>query len=365
MAIAKFLGALPVGNGLPISQIGASYNQLIYTSPLLGGDFTFKGTSLDTGAGQLSSGFLKVAGSFFLDVTNINLPQMGLLQATQQGGELFDALSYVLKGNDTISGNHVTGQVLRGYDGNDTYIVDRENVDIEEEAGGGTDTAIVSLCDHFSLTYELENMVIGEGTRGAQGNRAANTVWLNAAGVSVFTAEGNDTVHGSSGADNVGGGNGIDSLFGNGGSDYLWGDEGNDKLYGDAGRDGLVGGKGRDLLTGGGGYDNFQYKHSTDSGLVGSSRDLILDFVAGTAREHEVIRLDGLMHNGTPVQWYPWEFKGTARFDTSGVPQIRYMYQPNTDQTIIQISLDRDTDAEMSIALVGMHTLHEYNFYVR
>ena len=47
------------------------------------------------------------------------------------------------------------------------------------------------------------------------------------------------------------------------------------------------------------------------------------------------------------------------------MPQIRYMYQPNTDQTIVQISLDRDTDAEMSIALVGMHTLHEYNFYVR
>ena len=57
MAIANFLGALPVGTGLPISH-GASYNQLIYTSPLLG-YFTFKGTGLDTGAGHLLSGFLK------------------------------------------------------------------------------------------------------------------------------------------------------------------------------------------------------------------------------------------------------------------------------------------------------------------
>ena len=166
--------------------------------------------------------------------------------------------------------------MLRGYGGNDTYIVDRDNVDIEEEAGGGKDTAIVSLCDHFDLTYELENMVIEAGTRAAQGNRAANTVWLNVAGVSVATAEGNDTVYGSTGSDNAAGGSGIDSLFGNAGSDYLWGEEGDDKFYGDSGRDGLVGGKGRDLLTGGGGFDNFQYKHSTDSGITGATRDIIL-----------------------------------------------------------------------------------------
>jgi Ca2+-binding RTX toxin-like protein len=74
-----------------------------------------------------------------------------------------------------------------------------------------------------------------------------------------------------------------DKLDGNGAANILKGLAGADVLKGGGGGDTLIGGRGRDTLTGGSDRDIFVFASAAES-KAGSTRDVITDFKAGTAR---------------------------------------------------------------------------------
>jgi serralysin len=79
----------------------------------------------------------------------------------------------------------------------------------------------------------------------------------------MFGLAGNDVVHGGKGFDVVNGGKGADVVYGGLDADFLSGEAGDDDLYGENGDDTLVGGAGADLLDGGAGsFDTASYSAS-------------------------------------------------------------------------------------------------------
>ena len=88
------------------------------------------------------------------------------------------------------------------------------------------------------------------------------------------------TIIGTLGDDHLTGNAGDDTIYGGAGNDALSGNDGADHLVGGAGDDHLYGGAGADFLTGGAGADTFFFGPG-DSGVVGTERDRITDFVHG------------------------------------------------------------------------------------
>jgi Ca2+-binding RTX toxin-like protein len=75
-----------------------------------------------------------------------------------------------------------------------------------------------------------------------------------------------------------------DQLTGNAGGNALIGGAGKDVLIGGDGADRLTGGAARDVLTGGAQNDVFDFDLRTETGKLGSTRDVITDFVHGSDR---------------------------------------------------------------------------------
>lgn len=114
-------------------------------------------------------------------------------------------------GNDNVTGNPASTDVVSLLGGNDTYTEDSSN-------------DIVCL--------------------GAGDDQLVNSIGLTS---------GNDTVQGGPGNDVIAGFAGADTLIGGDGDDQLFGNDGNDSLQGEAGDDYLVGGLGTDTVIGHGG----------------------------------------------------------------------------------------------------------------
>ncbi|MBF0626690.1 MAG: FG-GAP repeat protein [Magnetococcales bacterium] len=102
-------------------------------------------------------------------------------------------------GNDTLTAR--TGiDVLVGYQGDDTYIVDRVDLDLKERVGEGVDT--VQSFRSWRLGAQLENLVlIGPDAREGTGNSLANRITGNEADNRLDGAFGADTLIGGSGDD--------------------------------------------------------------------------------------------------------------------------------------------------------------------
>ncbi len=130
-------------------------------------------------------------------------------------------------GDDTLSG--LGGSyILKGGNGNDTYIVDDTGDEVDEKNNGGTDH-VISYID-WTLGDNVENLTLKEGTEALVG----------------IGNELDNEITGNSGAN---------TLKGLGGNDRLDGGDGDDSLYGGAGDDTLIGGAGSDLIDGGSGTD--------------------------------------------------------------------------------------------------------------
>lgn len=135
-------------------------------------------------------------------------------------------------GDDELDGGAGSDRMVGG-EGEDSYRVDRDTDQLVELAGGGTDTAFVSV--NYVLPDHVENLTVDGGTGFpllGVGNALDN----------VMT--------GSAGWEKLDGGAGNDVLSGGGGySDELAGGDGNDILYGDTtgAFDTLLGGKGDDI----------------------------------------------------------------------------------------------------------------------
>lgn len=159
------------------------------------------------------------------------------LAATDANGDLSDVFRV---------SNPLLKDTLVGGDHDDTYVLAREDI-IVEQAGGGIDTVRASF--DYVLGANLEKLVLtGSANLDGTGNGLANGIDGNG---------GNNRIEGGAGADD------------------LDGKAGNDRLLGGAGGDKLEGGAGNDVLTGGTGADVFRF-----TSLTGSDR--ITDFVSGT-----------------------------------------------------------------------------------
>jgi len=139
-------------------------------------------------------------------------------------------------GNDTLNGG--TGSdTMAGGAGDDRYYVDHKADLVIEGANGGYDQVFASIS--YTLTDNVERLVLTGAALTGRGNEIDNT------------------------------------LVGNALNNTLYGMDGNDRLFGGGGDDVLVGGAGRDRLWGGSGADTFRFDSPAEGG------DTILDFVSG------------------------------------------------------------------------------------
>ncbi|WP_332827707.1 hypothetical protein [Ramlibacter sp.] len=227
------------------------------------------------------------------------------------GGDwiVFESSASNLAGTDGNGGfndvfrvsNPFLRDTLEGGGGNDTYVINRDDV-IIEAAGGGTDLV------RSSITYAL----------------GANVEDLELTGTAKLNGTGNAASNGLTGN------SGNNKLSGLGGSDFLTGGLGNDML---------VGGAGRDILVGGGGNDTFDFNALTELG-IGNSRDSIRGWDGG-----DVIDLRTIDANRTLAGDQAFTFRGSNAFTASG--QVRY------DNGVLQFNTDADAAADFEIVITG------------
>lgn len=125
------------------------------------------------------------------------------------------------------AGGAVTGTVFGG-GGNDTYIIDRNDLRIRDFSGDDTVESSVS----YSLEDGLDRLVLtGSADLTGGGNSGANVLTGNA---------GDNRLFGRGGSDVMTGGLGDDILYGGSENDTLRSSYGDDRLFGGAGRDTLL-----------------------------------------------------------------------------------------------------------------------------
>jgi Ca2+-binding RTX toxin-like protein len=147
-------------------------------------------------------------------------------------------------GNDSLSGGLGNDSMVGGL-GNDRYVVDSTGDIVTENVGEGTDT--VSSSVSYTLTSNVENLVLTGTAYYGYGNALNNSIIGNSSSNLLRGYDGNDYLSGLAGADTLYGGNGNDRLYGGDGADRLYGDANNDTLVGGAQLDSLYGGSGNDV----------------------------------------------------------------------------------------------------------------------
>lgn len=227
------------------------------------------------------------------------------------GGDwiVFESSASNLAGTDGNGGlsdvfrvsNPFLRDTLEGGGGNDTYVINRDDV-IIEAAGGGRDLV------QSSITHRL----------------VANVEDLELTGTAKLNGTGNT-------ANN--------KMTGNAGNNKLSGLGGNDFLSGGQGNDVLVGGTGRDILVGGGGNDTFDFNALSELGL-GTTRDTIRGWDGG-----DVIDLRTIDANRTLAGDQAFTFRGSNAFTASG--QVRY------ENGVLQFNTDADAAVDFEIVITG------------
>ena len=177
-------------------------------------------------------------------------------------------------GNDTLDGGAGVDRLVGGL-GNDTYLIDPATDVIVEAANGGTDTAIYSGSNAFTLANNVENLVYTGTGATLNGNGLANQITGGAGLDRISAAGGNDTVYGGGGNDVLNGGAGNDTVLGEAGDDRISGEVGNDILEGGDGNDEISGGDGIDQIHGGAGDDLLFGDGANDVITGGAGNDTI------------------------------------------------------------------------------------------
>lgn len=131
---------------------------------------------------------------------------------------------------------------------------------------------------------------------------------------------------------------GDDQVRGSAENDKLFGYGGNDVLSGHAGDDFVVGGAGQDTLSGGQGSDRFIFDRLTDS--TNTAPDLITDL---TNQD----KID--LHHIDPNLQLVAAFDGHA-------DELVLSYDKADRQTVLQVDVDGDGQADMTVLISGNHT---------
>lgn len=260
---------------------------------------------------------------------------------TLYGGEDSDRL-YGGADNDTLlgeNGNDILdggagADIMRGGLGDDTYTVREIGDQVIESAGQGHDT-VFSNIGNYTLTVNVEDLVLEYGVINGTGNALANQI-VGTEDANIITGlGGNDVLYGMGGTDTLDGGVGADMMLGGAGNDvYLVDDAGDvvveisgegvdkvearisyvlgtnvenlelfglatngsgntldneilgnayantlaggigaDRLFGQSGRDKLFGGDGRDTLNGGSDTDTLDGGAGNDMLIGGTGAD--------------------------------------------------------------------------------------------
>jgi hypothetical protein len=154
-----------------------------------------------------------------------------------------------------------------------------------------------------------------------------------------------DKLDGTAGRDEVRGRGGNDTLLGRDGADLLMGGTGRDRLVGGKGSDDLVGGRERDTLVGNKGPDDFIFTWPSDSGPSAKGRDRIEDFGQG---DRIVVRAIDAVKGKPGDQSFRLDHDGVADAGDIRVRDVRA-------GVIVELNVDGDARAEMTILLAGFH----------
>lgn len=304
-------------------------------------------TGVAVGAASGPVGATERGGSWDLDVRRgvsvtqpIALPAYGGLLAIFTGTALADNLLgtsladtlYGQGGNDTINGGQGADTAYGGL-GNDTFYVDNIADSVVENAGQGIDW-VFSTVD-FTLSANVEHLVLQGTALNGTGNTLANQILGNASANNLLGLSGNDSIWGGGGNDTIDGGTGTDVMYGGVGNDSyfvdtstdqvvenasegtdwvytalssytlsanvenlfqmtgaltgtgnalnnrLTGNAGNNTLYGLDGNDTLVGSGGSDTMVGGLGNDTYYIDVATDVIVesVGQGSDTVISSI--------------------------------------------------------------------------------------
>lgn len=181
--------------------------------------------------------------------------------------------------------NPLLFDTLQGGAGNDTYVIARNDV-IIEQPGAGID--VVQSAISYRLGANLENLVLtGAAGLSGFGNALANGITGNIGANLLSGLDGNDVLNGAAGNDTLDGGTANDRLLGGPDNDRLVGGTGNDTLDGGAGNDTGVGGDGNDLYIVDSALDIV-----SELGTVGTNIDTVQSSVSwtlGATLEHLVL----------------------------------------------------------------------------
>ncbi|WP_165837615.1 calcium-binding protein [Zavarzinia aquatilis] len=133
-----------------------------------------------------------------------------------QGGDGVDDLAGG-EGNDRLNGG-AGADTMTGGAGNDSYTVDDFRDLVIEAADSGTDR-VTSSAFFYTLTDNVEVLILASGAAVGSGNALDNTVKGNASGNELYGMAGVDTLKGMEGNDTLVGGAGNDRLYGGAGND--------------------------------------------------------------------------------------------------------------------------------------------------
>lgn len=178
-----------------------------------------------------------------------NIENLTLLTGAVNGTG--NALANIIKGNDAA--NTLTGaagddildgglgaDTMVGGTDNDIYYVDNTGDVVTEAASQGSDQ-VRSRLTTYTLSANVENLLLLEGALNGTGNALANKLEGNDAANMLLGLGGNDTLIGGSGSDVLDGGDGDDTLRGDGGDDTLTGGAGIDTVdYASVGAGGVI-----------------------------------------------------------------------------------------------------------------------------
>jgi Ca2+-binding RTX toxin-like protein len=188
-----------VGNSLNNELIGNSYNNYLYG---MAGDDTIWG----------QDGRDRIWGGSGIDTL------YGGSDDDRLYGESNDDWLYGDAGNDELDGGS-GADVMRGGRDDDTYFVGNAGDQVIEYADQGRDTVFSRLVE-YTLTANVEDMVLEAGALNGTGNARDNQIVGSELGNTLLGLDGDDTLYGMEGADTLNGGLG--------GTDHLHGGIGND-----------------------------------------------------------------------------------------------------------------------------------------